>query len=677
MSQPFLLLNGTLTLLLIVIAHVVFLRRMYHLYRWINLGRGELPWNELPRRFRDVAIKGFAQSLVLRKPSGLGHALIFWGFFALALGTTEALIGGVFHGFSFAFLGPLYAVMNSCQDIFALLILLALAVAFIRRLILRPKRLEGPLSHQLDAYLILSLIALLICGLYGMDILAPKPGFTPVTDTLRAMLLPPHTPLGEEAHPLAYNAFRWLHNLIVLGFLCYIPYSKHLHVITALPNLFWRQERTRGRIPNLNLEDENAEHFGITRITDYTKKELLDLAACTECGRCQEACPAYNTGKPLSPKKVILDLKDHLFHEGPRLLKDPNAAPRHALYPDVITPEVLWACTTCFACEEACPVEIQPMSKLIGIRQARVLMEGDFPEEAQNALRNIETQANPWNLPQSERGKWAEEMGVPTLAENPNVEYLFFVGCAGSYDQRYLRVTRAFAALLQQAKVSFGILGAEETCTGDSAKRIGNEYLAQMMAQQNIETMNGYGVKKIVTACPHCFNSIKNEFPPLGGNFEVIHHTQLLAELIRDGRLKLPSGGASGDGRITYHDSCYLARYNDIAEAPRQIIAAGKGNSLREMPRHGHQSFCCGAGGGRMWMEERIGTNINLERTREALATGASTIATACPFCMTMLTDGIKRENKTDTVAVKDIAEVLAEMVIAPASPRELHGSNT
>jgi Fe-S oxidoreductase len=649
-------LDGLALLVLIVAAHVAFALRLRNVYQWVNLGKGELGLDRLPGRMMDVLVKGFGQSLVLRKPAGIGHALIFWGFFVLTFGTLDGLLSGVFHNASLAFLGPIYWFMNTSQDFFGWLVLLAIFAALYRRFVIRPKRLEGPLSHQLDALVILALITSLIVAFYAMQILAPKPGWTPMANLLRTAVLGANAETGAAAWPWSFWAFHWLHNLVVLGFLVYIPYSKHLHVITALPNLFFRDERVKGRIGKLDLEDENAEAFGINKISDFTKKELLDLAACTECGRCQEACPAYNTGKPLSPKKVVLDLKDHLFHEGPRLLADLKAEPSQSLYGDVISHDVLWSCTSCFACEEACPVEIQPMSKLLQIRQGRVLMEGDFPEEAQGALRNIETQSNPWNLPQSERGAWAEELGVKTLAEDAEVEYLFYVGCAGSYDQRYMNVTRAFAKLLQHAGVKFGILGAEECCTGDSAKRIGNELLAQTMAQTNVDTMTGYGVKKIVTACPHCFNSIKNEFPQYGGDFEVIHHTKLLAELIHAG--KLAPGTAKPKEVVTYHDSCYLGRYNDVLEEPRELAATG--GEVVEMPRHGKQSFCCGAGGGRMWMEERIGEQVNVNRAEEALATGATTVATACPFCMTMMTDGVKRKERAD-VQVKDVAEVLAE----------------
>lgn len=645
-------LGGLLLVVLIVAAHAVFFARVYFIFRCIRLGQGSLPAAHPLLRMKDVLVKGFGQVLVLRQPAGIGHFLIFWGFFVLTYGTLEGLILGVFPGFSFAWMGPIYWLMNTLQDWFGLLVMGALAVALYRRFVWRPRRLQANLAHTIDALIIIVLIAVLIKAFYAMRIIEPKPGFTPVTDMLRPWFV---SVTGKAAHPVGYAAFHWLHNVVVLSFLVYIPFSKHLHLITALPNLYFRDEkRIAGRIPKLDLEAEGAESFGISKITEYSRKDLLDVTACTECGRCQEACPAYFTNKPLSPKEVVLGLKAHLFEEGPALLRDRTAEPKKALYPDVIEKDVLWACTTCRACEEACPVEILPMSKLIGIRQARVLMEGDFAEEAQTALRNVETQSNPWGLPQEARGAWAGALGVKTLAEDANVDYLFFVGCAGSYDQRYMQVTRAVARLMQEAGVSFGILGAEECCTGDSAKRIGNEYLAQMLAQQNVDTMNGYGVKKVVTACPHCYNTIKNEFPDYGGNFEVVHHTELLAALMQQGKLKPKQGPAT----VVYHDSCYLGRYNGVFDAPRAAILAS--GTLKELLRTRSNSFCCGAGGGRMWMEERIGGRINEERSKEIIQVKPEVVATACPFCMTMVSDGLKSEHRAD-IPVKDVAEVLAE----------------
>lgn len=648
--------GGWVLLVLIVAAHTVFILRLFHIYKLVNLGQGTIGLDDMGRRIKDLLIKGFGQTLVLRKLSGVGHALIFWGFFVITYGTLEGLIAGIVPGFSFAFMGPVYSMMNFWQDIFAVLVVAALLVAVYRRAILKPKRLEADFWHQLDAYIIVSLILVLIVGFFGTRVLDPKPGYTPFADMLRSVTV------GEVSgeHTTMWHVFDWLHNSVVLLFLVYIPYSKHIHVVGALPNLFFREEGVKGAIDKLDLEDEAAESFGVTNITEFSKKHLMDLFACTEVGRCQEACPAYATGKPLSPKKVILGLKEYLLEVGPAYLKDPAAEVEKSLYGDVIDGDVLWACTTCRACEEVCPVEIAPMTKIILIRQGRVLMEGDFPEEAQGALRNIENQSNPWGLAQGERDKWAEGLDVKRMSEDSDVEYLFFVGCAGSYDQRYQDVTKSLVKILDAAGISFAILGNEEMCTGDSAKRIGNEMLAQTLAQQNVDTFNQYGVKKVVTACPHCYNSIKNEFPQYGGDYEVIHHSDLIAELIRSGKIQPKGNGA--DGKTTYHDSCYLGRYNDVFDGPRDAIrATGAGANFVEMERSGMDSFCCGAGGGRMWMEEHIGTSISGDRAKEAVDTGATTVATACPFCMTMMTDGVKGLGKGDDVQVKDIAEIVAD----------------
>ncbi len=648
---------------LVLAAHGVFFYRVITIFRLVNLGGGTLGIQELPRQLKDLAVKGFGQKLVVREPSGWWHFFIFWGFFVLTFGTIEGLIRGLIpYDFTWSFLGPFYVFMNTMQDFFATIVLVAIGMALWRRFVIKPRRLEATWEHHIDAIVILGLIAALIVAFFGMGVLYDRPGFMPVTWLLRDVFLGRPAAQTIDETGTAFYTFEWIHNLVVLGFLMYIPYSKHLHLVTALPNLFFRKPRVTGRIEKLDLEDEDAESFGVIQFTDFTKKEILDVMACTECGRCQEACPAYATGKPLNPKKVVLDIKDHVLKDGRPLLKDANAEIARSLYGDVIEHDVLWSCTSCRACEEACPVEIQPMTKLLEIRQARVLMEGDFPEEAQNALRNIEGQSNPWNLAQGERAEWCKDLDVPKMSENSEVEYLWFVGCAGAYDQRYVKVSRAIAKILNKAGVSYAILGEEEACTGDSAKRIGNEYLGQILAQQNVETFNNYGVKKVITGCPHCFNSIKNEFPEYGGEYEVINHTDLIEQLIREDKIRPDPAKLNGGGPVTYHDSCYLGRYNDVLESPRNLLAEAAGAAnYREMERSRYKSFCCGAGGGRMWMEETIGTSVSGNRAQEAIDTGAKTLATACPFCMTMLTDGVKGHGKEGEVEVRDIAEIVAD----------------
>ncbi len=519
-------------------------------------------------------------------------------------------------------------------------------------------RLEGSLRHKVSAFIIISFIAIIIISFYAKSIIKPKIGWTPVTNILRELILDHKQQPGE--YEVTYLTVQWIHNGVVLGFLMYLLYSKHSHIIFAFPNLFFKNEKPFGLIEKVDLRSENINCFGVQHISDFKKKDLIELFACTECGWCQESCPAYTTGNPLSPKKVILNLKDHLLKEGPDMLKNLKQKSHTALN-NIIKEEVLWSCTTCGACEEACPVGIMPMSKIIEMRQACILMEGKFPEAVQIALRNIETQSNPWGLPQELRGRWAQDLGVKTLSENADVEYLFYVGCAGSYDERYISASKALVKLLQKAGIQFGILGNEEMCTGDSAKRIGNDYLAQELANANISIFNHYGVKKIITTCPHCFNTIKNEYHQHDGHYEVIHSTTLLSSLIKNGKINLKNHSAEENKRITYHDSCYLGRYNNIMDEPRDIIKNIRKYELVELKRNLKNSFCCGAGGGRMWMADKDGTSINFARSREVLESNVKMVATACPFCKTMISDGMKKENKDKEIQILDIAEIVAE----------------
>jgi Fe-S oxidoreductase len=490
---------------------------------------------------------------------------------------------------------------------------------------------------------------------------------------------------------------------VVMAFLVIVVYSKHLHIFLAPVNvLFGRRPnalgalepmRSNGKVLDFEEADPDTDVFGLGKIEDFSWKGLLDLGTCTECGRCQSQCPAWATGKPLSPKQVILDLRDHAFAKAPYLLassdeereKLPDSVQAEAARPlvgtkqdgGVIDPDVLWSCTNCGACVEECPVDIEHIDHIDGMRRHQVLIESAFPVEAAGMLRNLENKGDPWGMGAARRADWIAELDfeVPvvdgTIGEG--VEYLFWVGCAGALEDRARKTTKAIATLLHQAGVKFAVLGPAETCTGDPARRIGNEFVYQMLAQQNIETLNEVKARKIVASCPHCFNTIAHEYPQLGGTYEVIHHTQLLARLVADGTIR-PAGRV--EEKLTYHDPCFLGRHNKVFTPPRAIIDAVPGTTAQEMPRCKNRGFCCGAGGARMWMEERIGKRINTERIEEALALGPDTISTACPYCLVMLGDAVAAKKASgeaaDSLEVIDVAQLLARSV---ASPTESAGS--
>jgi Fe-S oxidoreductase len=466
--------------------------------------------------------------------------------------------------------------------------------------------------------------------------------------------------------------FWWLHVLFILAFLVYIPVSKHLHLLACPVNEFFRNLKPRGgQIEKLDFEGENSEEFGVGRVEGFTRWQLLDLYACTECGRCEDNCPASMSGKTLSPRSLMTKLRDHLVERGASLTRDGRSA-RHdgggqtstevadaagvTMIGDVISEEEIWACTTCYSCQEQCPVENEHVNKIIDMRRSLVLDRGEFPQEAQLACRNVERNGNPWGIGAHTRGDWAVKAGV-SVADGSS-EYLFWVGCAGAFDDRAVRVSRALVKVMRDAGVSFSVLGTSETCCGDPMRRMGNEYLFEMLVTQNVETLNGLGVTKIVTQCPHCLNTLKNEYPAFGGTYEVIHHTQLLADLLRTGRLRPGDGSAAA--RVVYHDSCYLGRYQGEYRAPREVLAALPGTTVLEARRNRTKSVCCGAGGGRMWMEEDPGHRVNELRVGELLETQPELIAVNCPYCLTMMEDGLKSVDIGGTVQVADLAEILA-----------------
>lgn len=626
--------------------------RFHRLYRLAKTQTGKAPqrFNRIPERLIQTLINVIGQKAVLQKP-GIGtlHTLIFWGFIIITVGTLEQFASTLIPGFSLEFLGqPIYVSLLFIQDLFTSFVLLAVLGALYRRVVLKPKHL----GQSSDAFWVLAFTGSLMVSIFLMNashLLATAPWYElamPMSRRVAGVI--GLLNLGTDTYETLAIVFKWIHMTLVMGFAAYIPTSKHLHIVAAGPNTFLMNLDRAKPMRTINFEDESITQYGAAKNTDLSWKDALDYFSCTECGRCQELCPAWNTEKPLSPKKLILDLKHQLFD-------NKSGEP---IIDKEVTEDVIWACTSCRACEIACPVFIEHTDKIFDIRRNLVMMESKFPAEVQTVFKNMETNGTPWAFSAAERANWAQGLDIKTLAENPQYDVLLWVGCAGSYDERNKNVMKAFVNILNKASVKFAILGTEETCTGDSARRIGNEYLFQTLAKINVENLNRYNVKRIVTACPHCFNTIKNEYKDFGGNYEVFHHSEFISKLLSEGKLN-PS--KSQDATVTYHDSCYLGRWNNVYDQPRDSIAKLPGIKMTEMKQHHDQSMCCGAGGGRMWMEEHIGRRVNVTRTEQAIDTGAQIVASACPFCMTMISDGVKTKEKTDSVKVLDIAELVSE----------------
>lgn len=616
-----------------------------------------------------------------RRP-GIVHAFIFWG--AVLLGAREVtLMGeGFIKGFQefLPLLGSNHLagfVYIFVYNAFEVVVFVGVLIMLYRRLVPKPKRL----SLNWEGIYVL----LYIGGIMLTDLLFDAGRFnliqhwnhdlhyfhsavygTEMEWAPFAMLLAGiFAPLGETANAFLYQFGFWGHILLMLTFVNILINTKQFHEITALPNVFLSSlDQPHPPIALLDLEDESAweeERVGMTRLEQLTWKQGLDLYSCTECGRCYEVCPTYVTNKPLSLKDFNISLLHYMREEQGELFRTGKTSDRKTLVGDVISEDTLWACTTCRACEDACPVTIEHVPRIIAMRQGETLMKEAQPQELNTTYKGLERNFNPWGIGFDQRADWAQGLDIPLMSEsNPeDLDVLMWVGCAGSFDSRNQKIAKATATLMKKAGVRFAILGSEEKCTGDLARRSGNEMLYQMLAGENVETLNGYKVKKIVTNCPHCLNSLKNEYSQLGGNYEVYHHTQFLNQLSAAGRLGKTRNLSKR--KITYHDPCYLGRYNNEYAAPRKLLNTVNPEAPVEMQKHGHESFCCGAGGARMWMEETIGTRINEERVRQATETGADTIATGCPFCMTMLSDGIASSDKAEQMEAKDVSELMLE----------------
>ncbi|TMA14750.1 MAG: (Fe-S)-binding protein [Deltaproteobacteria bacterium] len=715
-----------LATLLIVAGLSVFAWILSFRVRPLLFARPDVRWDDAPTRTEKLLLYGFGQKRMPSKPerpAGAAHIWIFIAFIVAQLGTLTSFGLAYDPAFHLPFLahdsrvGQVYLYV---KDLIDLLGTAGCAVFLYYRLVQKKERM----TLSWEGVFILCMIL----GVLWSDVLIDAatlarsagevPWYLPVSGKVAQWFLY-GMPQRTATHVMTVGVL--LHIAIVMAFLNFLPLGKHFHIITGLPTVFFQRLTPQGQLSKLDLE--NSEKFGVARLTDLSWKEILDTYSCTECGRCQTYCPTYDTGKPLTHKEMNRAIRHHAEQMAERMPLplaqlarrlnrippvtggghangssvvghgDSHAQPDPATGSEgafaqsslqlpaalieqmpplvgdggVIPDETVWACTTCGWCEQACPVFIEHLPRIVDMRRNLVLMESRFPEEAARVFKGMETQGNPWGMGSNRRAEWCADLDVPVAAAlDPEAlkgfEYLFFVGCAGSFDERQKKVSRALVKILKSAGVTFCVLGEEETCNGDSARRLGNEYLFQALAQQNVETLNRYAIKKIITQCPHCFNTLGNEYPQFGGHFQVLHHSEVIAKLVADGRLR--PGEAQLDAPVTYHDSCYLARHNGISEAPRQALVS-LGIEVREMERNRTETFCCGAGGGRMWLEETLGQRINQNRVDEAAKTlgGRGTIATSCPFCLTMIKDGIGETGRSEAMEAKDIAELIAQSI--------------
>ena len=624
----------------------------YGMWQRITLWRAGGPENRfdhVPRRLRLVALHALGQARTLSQAyPGVMHATMFWGFLALFMGTVLATVDYdiTLPLFGYKLLkGDFYLCYETVLDLFGLFFVIGLGMAVWRRFVVRPDKVD-PTARFAAVLALLFVINVTGFVMEAARLAVVQPAWarwSPVGYALGQTMLA--AGMSEAALRSTHLSVWIFHAVLALGFIAIIPYSYFVHLITTPFNIFFAKLTPRGAIaPIPNIEE--AEALGVSKLEEFSWKRRLDFDACVECGRCQAACPAYLSGTALSPKRIIVKLKRHLHGE--------LAGPIHG---ELIKPEELWACTTCMACVQECPAFIDIVDTIIDLRRYLALSEGALPSTAPQSLQNIQRAGNPWGLPAGERLAWAQGLDVPVLEEGMDVEYLYWVGCSASYDRRNQAIARAVVKILKAAGVSFAVL-AEERCHAEVARRLGEEYLYQTVAQENIENLNRYGVRKVITHCPHCFNTIKNEFPQFGGTYEVVHHSVLIQELIASGRIKPKK---TLDATVVFHDSCYLGRYNGIMDAPRDVARAVPGLRVIDPPRTRERGLCCGGGGGHMWMEVKSEKRVNVIRVEELLATRANVVGTACPFCLAMVDLGRKVKEAEETLAVKDVSELVAE----------------
>ena len=690
------LLNLLAFLAVVGYAIYLFINLLYTRYLFIKLGKKAEFEPNLKERINLIIINGFGQSKLFKdKKSGLMHLVLFYTFFIIQVGLIELIIKGFIKGYEFPF-GEAHKIFSLIQEWATLLMMLAVVYGFYRRYGEKLKRLQWNRDGK-AAFVYIALFTLTLSILLSLAfetiMLGHEPNlvYAPFSGVIATLFAGIETTAGT----VLFNVFWWVHMLTVFTFLVFVPQSKQFHELFAMVNIFFKKDGPVGKLRKIDFEDEEAETFGVGKIEDFTQAQLIDLYACAVCGRCTNMCPASGTGKTLSPMDLIVKMRDHLTEKGAAVTSRQPWAPAFAfnhtkgnqlalagagsdevaatlenvsLIGDVVTEEEIWACTTCRNCEDQCPVMNEHVDKIIDLRRYLVLTEGKMNPDAQRSMTNIERQGNPWGLNRKERANWRdtlEDVMIPTAKElkkaGEDFDYLFFVGSMGSYDNRSQKMTQSFVRLLNKAGMKVAILGNEEKNSGDTPRRLGNEFLFQELANANIETFKKYEVKKIVTMDPHAFNTLKNEYPEFGLEAEVYHHTELLEKLIKEGSLT-PKNKV--DEVITYHDSCYLGRYNNVYDAPREILKAIPGVKLVEPERKRENSMCCGAGGGLMWMEEDQGTRVNVARTEQLLETNPTIISTGCPYCLTMISDGTKAKEVEERVQTLDVVEILEKSVI-------------